>query len=196
MIAIISACGANFNSIQFALKRLGKSSILTNDPDAIRSASHVILPGVGTAHYAMNELHKKRLVEVIRGLQQPVLGICLGMQLLHAFSAEGEVDTLGLMPGHISPLVATSTLTVPHMGWNRLHTTSQSPLLKDICNGSYVYYAHSYAAPIHEKTIATTEYGKRFTAIVQQRNFYGVQFHPERSATSGEILLKNFTELT
>lgn len=196
MIAIIGACGANFNSIQFALHRLGKSSVLTSDPKTIQASSHVIMPGVGTAHYAMSELKKTGLVEVIRELKQPVLGICLGMQLLHSFSNEGFVDTLGLIPAPILPLRPTSEFTIPHMGWNRIRITRDSLLLKDIPDGSYLYYAHSYAAPVHEYTIATSIYGERFTSVVQQRNFYGVQFHPERSSTVGEILLKNFTELT
>ncbi|HVV68428.1 MAG TPA: imidazole glycerol phosphate synthase subunit HisH [Gammaproteobacteria bacterium] len=197
MIAIIDACGANFASVEFALKRLGRAVTLTRDKDIIRSASHVILPGVGTASQAMQQLENLQLISVIQQLTQPVLGICLGMQILHAHSAEGDVDCLGLLPGDIKPLPEDQGLPIPHMGWNQLcisHATSS--LLQDIPNNSYVYYVHSYAAPVTEHTLATTQYGAIFTAAVHYKNFYGVQFHPERSGAVGAKILQNFLVLS
>ncbi len=196
MIAIIEGCGANIASVQFALERLGRKSLLTADASVIKAASHVILPGVGTAEGAMHKLKHYKLCEVISQLKQPVLGICLGMQLLYEFSYEGMVDCLGIFRGKVEPLPCSSGLPVPHMGWNQLVThVDSSPLLKDIPEHSYVYYVHSYAAPINHETIALTQYGTKFCAMAQHKNFYGVQFHPEKSGTIGEMMLKNFLEL-
>lgn len=197
MIAIIEGCGSNIASIQFALERLGKQSLLTKDPDVIVSASHVILPGVGTANYSMSQLIEYRLVDVIRSLQQPVLGICLGMQLLFQSCAEGDVDCLGLIPGTIQHLPKTIGLTMPHMGWNQLKIKQgQSKLFTGIDENNYVYFVHSYAAPINAYTIATTEHGIAFASAVQKDNFYGVQFHPERSGKIGANIIQKFIELS
>lgn len=196
MIAVINGCGANLASVQFALERLGKKFILTNDIAAIKSATHVILPGVGTAKQAMTHLNNLNLCDVIFQLQQPVLGICLGMQLLFTFSSEGCVNCLGILPGEITRLPIVAGLPLPHMGWNQLAINStSSPLLKNIENGSYVYFVHGYAAPVNDNTIAATNYGMKFSAVVQDKNFYGVQFHPERSGKVGETILQNFLEL-
>jgi glutamine amidotransferase len=193
MIAIIEGCGTNINSIQFALSRLGYSSVLTTDPDIIQTASHVILPGVGTANYAMQQFKIRGLSELVRCLQQPVLGICLGMQLLFEFSEEGNTECLGIIPGKVKLIPATTGLPIPHMSWNQLQiVNTRSPLVKNICNEDYVYFVHSYAAGITEATIATTHYGVPFASIVQYRNFYATQFHPERSGKIGKKILENF----
>jgi len=196
MIAIVKGCGANIASVQFALERLGKKFILTNDINQIRSASHVILPGVGTADQAMKQLQKFQLVDAIRQLPQPVLGICLGMQILFSFSDEGNVNCLNIFPGEIKHLSQAEGLSIPHMGWNQLEIIqNSSPLVKNIEDGSYVYFVHSYVAPLDSYSIAVTRHGKTFAAIVENNNFYGVQFHPERSGKVGEMILKNFLDL-
>jgi glutamine amidotransferase len=195
MIAIINGCGTNFASVQAALERLEKKSILTTDKKIITSASHVILPGVGTANHAMSTLQELDLIEVICALKQPVLGICVGMQILYEYSCEGNVNCLGIFPGKVEPLAqnADDNLVLPHMGWNKVFLSqSQSPLIEGIESESYLYFVHSYAARVNENTLAYTHYGSNFSAIVQKNNFYGVQFHPERSGKTGEKILQNF----
>jgi glutamine amidotransferase len=194
MIAIIEGCGANISSVQFALERLNKKAILTSDSALIRNADYVILPGVGTAKQAMDKLNSLGLIEIIKNLQQPVLGICLGMQLLYAFSEEGNVNGLGILPGNIQLFPKIAELVTPHMGWNKLliNPESSSPLLQDIENDEYVYYVHSYFAPVSVHTKAMTQYGELFSGVVEHNNFYGVQFHPERSGAIGEKILQNF----
>ncbi|MGB6977166.1 MAG: imidazole glycerol phosphate synthase subunit HisH [Gammaproteobacteria bacterium] len=196
MIAIIEGCGVNISSVQFALTRLGYQSVLTTDLKTIKSASHVILPGVGTANYAMQQLKTAGLIELIRSLQQPILCICLGMQLLFEFSEEGNTECLGVIPGKVKLIPAVPGLPIPHMGWNQLQIVdTQSPLVKDISNDSHVYFVHSYSAEVTSATLATTNYGKIFSAMVRQRNFYGMQFHPERSGKIGKRFLENFLKL-
>lgn len=196
MIAIIDGCGTNIASVLFALERLGKQSLLTANASKIKSASHIILPGVNTAKRAMDQLKLNELVDVIRNLKQPVLGICSGMQILYEFSRENNVSGLEVFKGEIISLPQSLGLTIPHMGWNQLQITGKSsPLLKNVDDGSYVYYVHSYIASLNENAIASTHYGIEFSAIVQNRNFYGVQFHPERSGKVGETILKNFLTL-
>ena len=170
-----------------AIERLGVPAELTTDPARLRSASHVILPGVGAAADCMNRLRQSGLVNTIRELRQPLLGICVGMQLLFESSEEGDVECLGLLPGCVGRLPRREGLPVPHMGWN--------PLLNDIEPGDYVYFVHSYAVPLSERTLATTTYGAPFSAAVQHGNVYGAQFHPERSARVGAQLLRNFLKL-
>jgi glutamine amidotransferase len=179
MIVIVKGIGTNFASVQFALQRLGFQSRVTDCPTELQMASHVILPGVGHAKTAMHSLQEKGLVPVIQGLKQPVLGICLGMQLLYERSLEGDVPALGILPGVVAPLNAGGQ-PLPHMGWNTL-----SP-------GGHVYFVHSYAAPVNEYTTAITTYGECFAAMVQWQNFTGMQFHPEKSGAYGEQLLKEF----
>ena len=196
MIAIIAGFGANIASVQFALARLGAESELTVDPAVIKAATHVILPGVGRASQAMATLKDNKLDKLITELKQPVLGICLGMQILFEHSLEDDVDCLGLLPGVIKPLPKQTDLTLPHMGWNQLQLLqSQQPLLNQIAENSYCYFVHSFAAPLNDSTIAVTNYGEDFASIVQQDNFYGMQFHPEKSAEVGAQLLQNFINL-
>jgi len=155
----------------------------------------VILPGVDAAAPGMARLRDAGLVEVVRGLTQPVLGVCLGMQLLFEHSEESDTPCLGLIPASLRLLPANDGLRVPHMGWNALNKRAQSPLLRDIDEGAFAYFVHSYAAPVGDYTLASTDYGSAFSAVVQQHNFFGAQFHPERSAAVGAALLKNFIEL-
>jgi glutamine amidotransferase len=191
-LAIINSGGANIASLKFALERLGIESELTTDKQRLLDASHVILPGVGTAADCMARLEAADLPETIGRLQQPLLGICVGMQLLFESSAEGSVRCLGLLPGQVQRFPDRAGLPVPHMGWNQVRPRKPTPLLKDIDDGAYVYFVHSYAAPVSDLALATTDYGGDFTALVQKGNIFGAQFHPERSAKVGAQLLKNF----
>jgi glutamine amidotransferase len=194
-LAIIDSGGANIASLRFAVERLGIESELTTDPARVRSASHVLLPGVGAAADCMSRLQRAGLVDTIRALKQPLLGICVGMQLLFESSEEGDVGCLGLLPGRVRRFADMGDLPVPHMGWNQLEFQAGSPLLDDIDPGDYVYYVHSYAAPVNRLTLATSDYGGPFSAIVQRDNVFGAQFHPERSARTGARLLQNFLQL-
>jgi glutamine amidotransferase len=195
-LAIIDSGGANIASLQFAVQRLGIESDLTTDPARLKAASHVLLPGVGAAADCMARLQQAGLVDTIRQLDQPLLGICVGMQLLFESSEEGDVRCLGLLPGRVRRFADRDGLPVPHMGWNQLELTGASPLLRDIADRDYVYFVHSYAAPVSDSTLAKTHYGDHFAAVVQRGNVYGAQFHPERSAKVGAQLLKNFLQLT
>ena len=191
-IAIIDGGGANIASLQFALARLGVNGQLTVDPDIISAASHVILPGVGAAADSMSRLTSAGLIELIPGLTQPVLGICLGMQLLFTASEEDDATCLGVFPGKAHLFTATAERAVPHMGWNQIQRTRDSDLLTGIPDGSHFYFVHSYAVDVTDDTLALTEYGTPFTAIAERANFSATQFHPERSGEFGAQLLKNF----
>lgn len=195
-VAIVDSGGANIASLQFALERLGSRTRLTRDPDVLTQASHVILPGVGAANDAMQRLADYALTDCLRALTQPVLGICLGMQLLARESAEDNATCLGITDDAATRLSQTAQRPVPHMGWNQLQMVSDSPLLAGIDEGSYFYFIHSYALPVSETTLARCDYGGEFSAVIQQGNFYGTQFHPERSAAAGARLLENFIGLT
>ena len=197
MIAIIDSGGANIASVRFALERLGVDSVLTADPAVISAAERVILPGVGAAPVAMAQLARAGLVECIRGLTQPVLGICLGMQLLFERSEEGDTPLLGLVGGTCGAFDPGMGLTVPHMGWNRLlpQGVGRHPLLSGVEDGAHVYFVHSYAAPVSADTVASCSYGVDFTALVARGNFVGAQFHPERSGPVGARILGNFLAL-
>jgi glutamine amidotransferase len=195
-VVIIASGGANIASLQYALQRLGTPSEVSAEPERIRAASHVILPGVGAAADAMMRLRQRQLHAVIPALRQPVLGICLGMQLLFESSEEGPADCLGVIPGRAARLKSAPGLPVPHMGWNTVHALRTHPLLEGLERGDYAYFVHSYALCLSEATLASTEYGGAFSACVQWRNFYGAQFHPERSAAVGARLLQNFLALT
>ena len=198
MIAIIDSGGANIASVTFALERCGVTATLTTDAEMIAWADKVILPGVGAAPVAMAQLQKAGLVDCIRGLTQPVLGICLGMQLLFERSEEGDTALLGLIPGTVGAFRPAPGLSIPHMGWNRLLPTAgaaANPLLKGIDDGAHVYFVHSYFAPVSGDTVAACRYGADFTALVAHGNFMGAQFHPERSGPIGARILQNFLEL-
>jgi len=194
-LAIIDSGGANIASVRYAIERLGVNAELTTDRERVRTASHVILPGVGLAAHCMARLQELNLVETIKQLKQPLLGICIGMQLLFESSDEGDVSCLGVLPGRLQRFPDRPGLPVPHMGWNQIQVLRPSPLTQGIHVQDYVYFVHSYAAPAGEMTVATSEYGARFSAIVQKDNIYGVQFHPERSARVGAIILRNFLSI-
>jgi len=191
---IIDTGCANISSLKFALERLTGSVIVSDKPETILSADRVFLPGVGTANYAMGILEQKGLSQVIQKLTQPVLGICLGMQMLTTSSSEGDTGCLNLIPGDVRGLKAQG-LRLPHMGWNTLAEIVDHPLFQGIPKDEYFYFVHSYAAGLSEWTIASCEYGNRFSAALAHKNFMGVQFHPERSGQRGSQLLKNFLEL-
>ncbi len=191
-LAIIDSGGANIASLQYAIERLGIESQVTTDAQTLRAASHVILPGVGAAADCMERLRGANLVETIRGLRQPLLGVCVGMQLLFESSEEGDVSCLGLLPGRVQRFADRDGLPVPHMGWNQLEFARPSPLLDDVASGDYVYFVHSYCAPVNANTVATTNYGELFAAVVHHGNVFGAQFHPERSARAGSLVLRNF----
>jgi glutamine amidotransferase len=189
---IVANGGANIASLQFALQRLDAASVVSADAAQIRAASHVILPGVGAAADAMSRLRGNRLDSLIPSLQQPVLGICLGMQLLFEASQEGDARCLGIIPGRAALLERSADRPVPHMGWNTLEIRRPCALLEGLADGDYAYFVHSYALGVSAATVASTGYGAPFSACVQWRNFYGAQFHPERSAAVGARLLGNF----
>jgi imidazole glycerol-phosphate synthase subunit HisH len=199
-VVVIDSGGANLASLLFALDRLGQKAEVSTDAARIRAASHVLLPGVGAAHDAMGRLKAKGLDQLIPTLKQPLLGICLGMQLLFDASEEAvsglrETACLGIAPGKVIRMPATPAQPVPHMGWNQLRMLRADPLFEGIAAGDYVYFVHSYAAPVTPDTIVSSDYGGRFTAAVKRGNFRGVQFHPERSAAVGARLLANFIAL-
>jgi glutamine amidotransferase len=194
-VAIIDSGGANLASLQFALDRLQARSVVTSDASVIAAAPRVLLPGVGAAADAMRRLERAGLVGCLRALTRPVLGICLGMQLLYEHSDEGDTTCLGIVPGGVRRLVSAPGRPVPHMGWNSLAPCGLDPLLAGIGSADYVYFVHGYAAPVGPHTIATVDYGGQLTAVVRHGNYRGVQFHPERSAAVGARLLRNFLEL-
>jgi len=194
-VAIIDSGGANLASLRYALDRLGARSELSTDPEVIAAAPRVLLPGVGAAPDAMARLRTHGLDRLIPHLRAPVLGICLGMQLLFEHSAEGDTRCLGVVPGRIERLQPLDGLPVPHMGWNTLELRGADPLLSGIASGERVYFVHSYAASPGETTVAAVTYGRPLAAAVRHRNFHGVQFHPERSAATGARLLRNFLAL-
>jgi glutamine amidotransferase len=194
MIVVVDSGGANLISVLSALARLGVESCVSDSSKEIQAASHVILPGVGSADKVMKRLHMLGLVDMLRALTQPVLGICVGMQVLFESSEEGNMPCLGVMRGVIRKLPACS-LPLPHMGWNTLKVIQPSTLMANVLPESYVYFVHSYIAPLSKYTFAMTHYGLSFSAMVQHNNFFGVQFHPERSGKVGHTILKNFLGL-
>ncbi|MEA3108560.1 MAG: imidazole glycerol-phosphate synthase subunit HisH [Gammaproteobacteria bacterium] len=191
-VVIVANGGANIASLQFALERLNVPSMVSGDPEIIGAASHVILPGVGAAANAMARLRRDRLDDVIPKLRQPVLGICLGMQLLYESSDEGDTRCLGIIPGRATRFTEAQGRPVPHIGWNTVEIRRDSPLLAGIGGDEYAYFVHSYALPVTDATVASTQYGSSFSACVEWGNFFGAQFHPERSATVGARVLRNF----
>ena len=190
-VAIIDSGGANISSVRFALDRLGATSELTADAEKIVAAKRVILPGVGAARDAMDRLQQAKLVDVIKSLTQPVLGICLGMQLLSEGSEEEDTECLGVFPGVATKLPSSREHTVPNMGWCAT-TISNHDVVRDIPDGSHFYYVHSYALPVTDYTIATANHASEFAAMLARDNFVAAQFHPERSSNAGAKLLANF----
>jgi glutamine amidotransferase len=194
-VVLVDAGGTNIGSVRYALQRLGVDAALTSDAETISAADKVILPGVGAAGPGMARLRELGLVELLRSLTQPVLGVCLGMQLLCARSEEGDTECLGLIPAPVRRFAGTPGLRVPHMGWNTLVAQRQHPLLTGLGAGDQAYFVHSYAVPVGDYSLATTDYGGAFSAVIARDNFHGMQFHPERSAAVGAKLLQNFLEL-
>ncbi|MGS3184555.1 imidazole glycerol phosphate synthase subunit HisH [Aeromonas taiwanensis] len=199
-LVIIDTGCANLASVRMAFERLGAVPQVSREAADIEAADKLILPGVGTAVAAMKNLNERGLVPLIRAARQPLLGFCLGMQMLAEASEEsmndegGLIDCLGIVPGKIR-LMEVGNLRLPHMGWNQIEHDETHPLLKGIPSGSYFYFVHSYALEVTGATLATCDYGQPFTAIVGRDNFFGAQFHPERSGPAGARLLQNFLEL-
>lgn len=193
-VVVIKLGVGNTASVMFALERLGAAAVLTDDPARIAEAERLILPGVGAASAAMRILDGG-LREILQSFSRPLLGICLGQQLFYDFSHEGGVSGLGLLPGEVTPLFASTSLPVPHMGWSPLVVQRESPLLDGVSAGKYAYFVHSFACPVDEATIATAQYGRPFSAAVARGNVFGCQFHPERSGAVGARVLRNFLAL-
>ena len=191
---IVDAGGANTGSVRYAFGRLGVGAALATDAASIEAADRVVLPGVGTAAQVMGRLRELGLVQTLQQLRTPLLGICVGMQLLYARSEEGDIEGLGLLDGTVRKLSTASGLRVPHMGWNTLQSRGPSSLMDGIDAGMRAYFVHSYAADVTGDCVASCDYGTPFAALVQRDNVAGTQFHPERSAALGARLLGNFIE--
>ena len=196
MIAIIDYDTGNLRSVCNALERIGAEYCLTDDPSVIAQADRVLLPGVGEASTAMRKLHERGLCDVIRSLEVPVLGICIGMQLMCRHSEEGDVDCLGIFDADVRKFEAdpASGVKVPHIGWNSL-SDLRTGLFDGLKDGDFVYFVHSFAADVCDDTVAVSDNGRRFSAAMHKGNFYGAQFHPEKSGSVGEKILRNFMNL-
>lgn len=195
-VTVVGYGAGNTASVQFALERLGASVVITADADQIADAERLILPGVGAAAYAMQRLEALGLSAPIRAFARPLLGVCLGQQLLFARSDEGGgVDLLDLIPGTVTRLEGDPDLPVPHMGWTRLEAVQPDPLLAGVSDGDYAYFVHSFVCPDGDATLATADYGTAVPAVVRSGNRWGCQFHPERSAATGARILQNFLGL-
>ena len=195
-VTVLAYGAGNTASVQFALERLGATVRLTDDPLAIAETERLILPGVGAAAWAMARLSALGLIDPVRAFPRPLLGICLGQQLLFETSEEGEpVPLLGLTPGAVRRLEPGPGLTVPHMGWSRLTAVCDDPLLEGVEDGAYAYFVHGFVCPDGPATVAHADYGGPVPAVVRSGNRWGCQFHPERSAATGACILRNFLEL-
>ena len=204
-VVIIDSGGANLASLAFALQRLGVVPVVSANPEVIARADHVLLPGVGSAGDAMTRLRSAGLQRVLPTLRQPVLGICLGMQMLFDASQENDTRCLGIIPGTVMRLQPEAGRPVPHMGWNTVTVTrpalnrpvaDEEPLLRGFSSADYVYFVHSFYAPVAACTAASSDYGVTLSAVVRRGNFAGVQFHPERSSSAGARLLRNFLSIS
>ena len=191
-IVIINYGAGNIQSIKFAIQRLGYEAVLSDDPEEIKAADRVIFPGVGEASSAMTKLKVTGLDTLIPTLKQPVLGICLGMQLMCRFCEEGNTEGLGIFD--VDVVKFDNSLKVPQIGWNQIEQL-KSELFSEISDKEYMYLVHSFYVPINDETIAVTEYGLKYASALQEKNFYGVQFHPEKSSTAGAKILENFLKL-
>ena len=198
-LTIIDTGCANLSSVKMAIQRLGVEPIVSCDAADIKSADKLILPGVGTAKAAMRNLQERKLVDLIREAKQPLLGFCLGMQMLaqaseESMDGEADIQCLGIIPGKVK-LMQVGNLRLPHMGWNQIEHDGTHPLFNGIPSGSYFYFVHSYALEVTEATLARCDYGQPFSAVVGKDNFFGAQFHPERSGKLGAKLIRNFLEM-
>ncbi|MFZ4831938.1 imidazole glycerol phosphate synthase subunit HisH [Rouxiella sp. Mn2063] len=194
-VVILDTGCANLSSVNYAIQRLGYQPKISREAEIVLNADKLFLPGVGTAEAAMNQLQERELIALIKACSQPVLGICLGMQLLASSSEEsGGIETLGIIEKPVQRMQDVG-LPLPHMGWNQVIANADSHLFRGISENAYFYFVHSFAMTICENTIAQTVYGEAFSAAVQKDNFFGVQFHPERSGAAGAQLLKNFLEM-
>jgi len=199
---IVDTGCANLSSVKFAVERLGYAIVISDDIKVIKNAKKVILPGVGTARHAMENIKSRGLVATLQQLTQPVLGFCLGMQLMTRSSVEGAnsnsddqvIECLGVIPTDVRPLDAKS-LRLPHMGWNTLSQVESHPVFNGINVEDYFYFVHSFAAPVSEYTVARCQYGSEFSAAIAKDNFIGCQFHPERSSDLGSKIIRNFLEM-
>lgn len=196
-VALIDAGGANLGSVRYALERLGATPRIVRDGDELSDSGceRTILPGVGAAAEAMSLLQARGLDVALRTRERPLLGICLGMQLLFEHSEEGDVPCLGLLRGRVRRLLGSDGIRVPHMGWNRVRRERDSSLLCGIDDDDTAYFVHAYAVPVADDCVASCTHGERFAAVVEQGAIAGVQFHPERSGTAGARLLANFLKL-
>lgn len=190
-LAIVDIGCGNIGSVRMAFERFGLDPLVTGSPDEIASADKVVLPGVGAAGFAMEQIAARGLGELLTNLEQPVIGICLGMQLLFERSEEEDVACLGVIPGQVRKLRPEPGMPVPHMGWSRLSVRDEGFGLRD---GDYVYFAHSFACDDGPASVATADYGRAIPAAVRHRNYSGVQFHPERSAEAGARVLRSFLD--
>ena len=198
-LTIIDTGCANLSSVKMAIQRLGVEPIVSCDAADIKSADKLILPGVGTAKAAMRNLQERKLVDLIREAKQPLLGFCLGMQMLaqaseESMDGEADIQCLGIIPDKVK-LMQVGNLRLPHMGWNQIEHDGTHPLFNGIPSGSYFYFVHSYALEVTEATLARCDYGQPFSAVVGKDNFFGAQFHPERSGKLGAQLIRNFLEM-
>jgi imidazole glycerol-phosphate synthase subunit HisH len=194
-LMIVDTGCANLASVRFAFARLGLEAAISADPQKLQNAERLVLPGVGAAKAGMEVLRAGGLDEMLKAYARPLLGICLGMQLLFEKSREGDTPCLGLLKGEVEAL-PTAQGPVPHMGWNTLDVQKPDPLMRNIAPGTYVYFVHSFAVRPDANTLATTAYGMAFCAITRRDNVYGCQFHPERSGTVGAQILRNFLEVS
>jgi glutamine amidotransferase len=194
-VTVLSYGAGNVASVRFALERLGATVRLTADPAEVADAERLILPGVGAAGYAMARLHELDLIEPIRAFCRPLLGVCLGQQLLFEASEEGDAALLGLIPGTVRRLEPAPDRPVPHMGWSRLSLARPDPLLEGVEDGAFAYFVHGYVCPDGPATLARADYGGPVPAVARSANRWGCQFHPERSSAAGARILRNFLEL-
>ena len=194
-VAIVDSIGSNLASLIFALNRIGSSFEITDEIDVLNKASHIILPGVGAAKNAMTKLKQRKLIDEISKLTKPTLGICLGMQIFMDASDEDDAKCLGIISNTCRPFENNRDYPVPHMGWNKVRFNRDSVLTKNLKDDDYYYFVHSYYVPICSETIGVSSYPIEFSAVVQKHNFFGTQFHPEKSGLSGSKILQNFISL-
>jgi glutamine amidotransferase len=194
-LAVVNLGVGNTASVMFALERIGVQAMLTAEPEIIAEAERIILPGVGAAAFAMGRMKVLARYETLKAFPRPMLGVCLGQQLLFSRSEEGGARMLGRIDGQVTKIEARPDRPVPHMGWNQLKVLKDDPLLEGVPDGAWVYFVHSYASPVGDYTLASSTYGEPFSAVVRSANAWGCQFHPERSAEPGAQILRNFMSL-